>query len=102
VSSVSLGGFKSAPEIGVTRGRLKVTREDMMAFFAPSIKAIKDGLETVIENQDGVIDVSRQSPGLCSTILTNHLLFPLESHLGRWTSMLAVRVRRDMQVGQGT
>jgi hypothetical protein len=93
VSSVSLGGFKSAPEIGVTRGRLKVTGEDMMAFFAPSIKVIKDGLETVIESQDGVIDVSRQSPGLCTTLLTNPFLFLLESHLGWWTSMLAVLVR---------
>jgi hypothetical protein len=56
-SWVQLDGFSSDILRGIIRGRLKVSGEDMAALFAPSIKAIKEGLEAIFVNNEHLADV---------------------------------------------
>ncbi|KZT20036.1 hypothetical protein NEOLEDRAFT_1182864 [Neolentinus lepideus HHB14362 ss-1] len=53
---INLDGFKSIADLGVVRGRLKVTGEDMVKLFKPSIKCIKEGLEIAFENGNQLAD----------------------------------------------
>lgn len=73
VSSIQLDGFKTVPGLGITRGRLRVSgqvhqlgtmqsltpvcSEEMVSFFAPSLKVIKEGLKIAFENGHKLADV---------------------------------------------
>ncbi|KIJ67227.1 hypothetical protein HYDPIDRAFT_25699 [Hydnomerulius pinastri MD-312] len=66
-SWVQLGGFQSAPALGILRGRLKVTGPEMVKFFAPSLRYIKQGLNTVLESGDHLADKVILVGGLASS-----------------------------------
>ncbi|KII84793.1 hypothetical protein PLICRDRAFT_701534 [Plicaturopsis crispa FD-325 SS-3] len=67
VSWIPLGGFKSVPALGITRGRLRISGEDMASFFEPSIKSIKEGLDIAFENGGKLADKVILVGGLASS-----------------------------------
>ncbi|EPQ53305.1 hypothetical protein GLOTRDRAFT_140147 [Gloeophyllum trabeum ATCC 11539] len=64
---INLNGFKSVADLGIVRGRLKISGQDMAAFFEPSLKSIKEGLEIAFENGDRLADKIILVGGLASS-----------------------------------
>ncbi|TFK51568.1 hypothetical protein OE88DRAFT_1801563 [Heliocybe sulcata] len=64
---INLNGFKSIADLGIVRGRLKVSGMDMAAFFEPSLKSIKEGLDIAFENGGRLADKIILVGGLASS-----------------------------------
>ncbi|KAJ7629515.1 hypothetical protein DFH06DRAFT_1225951 [Mycena polygramma] len=67
VSYVQLDGHKTIPNLGITRGRLKITGEQMESFFAGPLQQIKEGLEIAFENGGRLADKIILVGGLASS-----------------------------------
>ncbi|KAJ7485160.1 hypothetical protein B0H11DRAFT_1152421 [Mycena galericulata] len=67
VSYVQLEGHKSNPNLNITRGRLKITGEEMATFFAAPLNKIIEGLEIAFENGNRLADKVILVGGLASS-----------------------------------
>ncbi|KAF7290593.1 hypothetical protein MIND_01299400 [Mycena indigotica] len=64
---VQLDGHKTIPEKNITRGRLKITREEMESFFKAPLDDIKRGLDIAFENGGKLADKVILVGGLASS-----------------------------------
>nr|GAT46610.1 predicted protein [Mycena chlorophos] len=64
---VQLDGHRSIPEKNITRGRLKITKEEMVSFFKGPVDEIKHGLEVAFENGGRLADKVILVGGLASS-----------------------------------
>ncbi|KAF7361375.1 hypothetical protein MSAN_01170300 [Mycena sanguinolenta] len=55
---VQVEGHKTIPNLGITRGRLKLTGAEMESFFQAPLKQIQEGLEIAFENGGRLADAS--------------------------------------------
>ncbi|KAJ7186851.1 hypothetical protein C8R46DRAFT_280810 [Mycena filopes] len=67
VCYVQLGGHKTIPSLGITRGRLKITGAEMESFFEGPLDQIKEGLEITFENGGRMADKIILVGGLASS-----------------------------------
>ncbi|KAF8147762.1 hypothetical protein K438DRAFT_1989457 [Mycena galopus ATCC 62051] len=67
VCYVQLDGHKTIPNLGIMRGRLKLTGEEMESFFAAPLKQIQEGLEIAFENGGRLADKVILVGGLASS-----------------------------------
>ncbi|KAJ7153014.1 hypothetical protein C8R46DRAFT_479992 [Mycena filopes] len=67
VCYVQLDGHKTIPNLGITRGRLKITGEEMESFFKGPLEQIKEGLEIAFENGGRMADKIILVGGLASS-----------------------------------
>ncbi|KAJ7302367.1 hypothetical protein DFH08DRAFT_794556 [Mycena albidolilacea] len=67
VCYVQLDGHKNIPDLGITRGRLKITGEEMESFFSGPLQQIRDGLEIAFENGGRLADKVILVGGLASS-----------------------------------
>ncbi|KAF7328904.1 hypothetical protein MVEN_02520100 [Mycena venus] len=67
VCYVQLDGHRTIPNLGITRGRLKITGEEMESFFAAPLQQIKEGLEIAFENGGRLADKVILVGGLASS-----------------------------------
>ncbi|KAJ7021478.1 hypothetical protein C8F04DRAFT_267963 [Mycena alexandri] len=67
VCYVQLDGHKTVPNLGITRGRLKITGEEMESFFKAPLEQIKEGLEIAFENGGRMADKVILVGGLASS-----------------------------------
>ncbi|KAJ7641484.1 hypothetical protein FB45DRAFT_358285 [Roridomyces roridus] len=61
------GSHKTVPELGILRGRLKLTAEEMRSFFDTPLQQIIDGLEIAFENGGRAADKVILVGGLASS-----------------------------------
>ncbi|KIM87809.1 hypothetical protein PILCRDRAFT_814525 [Piloderma croceum F 1598] len=87
VSWIQLDGFKSVPGLGITRGRLRVSGEDMVSFFESSLKSVKEGLEIAFENGNKLADKVILVGGLASSPY-------MYSELVKWGEEFGISVSR--------
>ncbi|KAJ6510553.1 hypothetical protein C8R45DRAFT_858499 [Mycena sanguinolenta] len=64
---VQLEGHKTIPNLGITRGRLKLTGAEMASFFEAPLKQIQEGLEIAFENGGRLADKVILVGGLASS-----------------------------------
>ncbi|KAJ7074581.1 hypothetical protein C8F01DRAFT_970629, partial [Mycena amicta] len=64
---VQLDGHKTIPEKNITRGRLKITKEEMESFFKAPLDDIKQGLDIAFENGGKLADKVILVGGLASS-----------------------------------
>ncbi|KAJ7471922.1 hypothetical protein FB451DRAFT_311117 [Mycena latifolia] len=67
VAYVQLDGHKTIPNLGITRGRLKITGEEMKSFFEASLQQITQGLDIAFENGGRLADKVILVGGLSSS-----------------------------------
>ncbi|KAJ7912524.1 hypothetical protein B0H13DRAFT_2232477 [Mycena leptocephala] len=67
VCYVQLDGHKTIPNLGIMRGRLKITGDEMQSFFAAPLKQIQEGLEIAFENGGQLADKVILVGGLASS-----------------------------------
>ncbi|KAJ6558127.1 hypothetical protein B0H19DRAFT_129158 [Mycena capillaripes] len=67
VCYVQVDGHRTIPNLGITRGRLKITGEEMESFFAEPLQQIKEGLEIAFENGRKLADKVILVGGLASS-----------------------------------
>ncbi|KAF7328910.1 hypothetical protein MVEN_02520700 [Mycena venus] len=68
VCYVQLDGHRTTPNLGITRGRLKITGEEMESFFfAAPLQQIKESLEIAFENGGRLADKVILVGGLASS-----------------------------------
>ncbi|KAJ7302369.1 hypothetical protein DFH08DRAFT_74471 [Mycena albidolilacea] len=67
VCYIQLDGHRTIPNLGITRGRLKITGAEMESFFSAPLQQIQDGLEIAFENGGRLADKVILVGGLASS-----------------------------------
>ncbi|KAJ7764838.1 hypothetical protein B0H16DRAFT_1718048 [Mycena metata] len=90
VCYVQLDGHKTVPNLGITRGRLKITGEEMESFFKAPLEQIKEGLEIAFENGGRLAD-SHQKVILVGGLASSPYMY---SKLVAWGKEYGISVSR--------
>ncbi|KAJ7675459.1 hypothetical protein B0H17DRAFT_1182845 [Mycena rosella] len=87
VAYVQLDGHRTIPNLGITRGRLKITGAEMESFFKAPLQQITDGLEIAFENGGRLADKVILVGGLASSPY-------MYSKLVAWGNQFGISVSR--------
>ncbi|KAJ7119603.1 hypothetical protein C8R44DRAFT_672449 [Mycena epipterygia] len=87
VCYVQLDGHKTIPNLGITRGRLKITGAEMESFFEAPLQKITEGLEIAFENGGRLADKIILVGGLASSPY-------MYSKLVAWGNQFGISVSR--------
>ncbi|KAJ6491572.1 hypothetical protein DFH09DRAFT_1377208 [Mycena vulgaris] len=87
VAYVQLDGHRTIPNLAITRGRLKITGEEMKSFFEAPLHQITQGLEIAFENGGRLADKVILVGGLASSPY-------MYSKLVAWGNQFGISVSR--------